>query len=72
MSSHCSQRTIDLHHAQVTNGKASREYKQAERLRSFLEGRQAVRYKQRWVMVFSFIWFVYINIATALYLGYIL
>lgn len=72
MSSHHSQRNINLHHDQVSAGRARRLQRQANKLQCFLTGREEARFDYKCMLVFSFICFAYIEIATAVYLGYIL
>ena len=71
MSSHHSQKFFSLHHYQVNNGRARQLQRQAERLQCFLTGRAEARAEYNCVLVLSFIWFSYMNIGTAVYLGYI-
>ena len=72
MSSHCSQRNMNLHHNQVDAGRARRLQRQADRLQCFLSGREEARFDYKCVLAFSFICFAYTMIATVAYLGYIL
>lgn len=72
MSCHHSQKSINLHHDQV-NARRNRQFqRQAERLQSFLNGREEARFEYNCVLVFGFIYFSYISIASAIYTGYIL
>jgi len=72
MSSHYSQRSINLHHDQVNAGRARRLQRQANRLQSFLSGREEARFDYKCMLAFGFICFGYINLATAVYLGCII
>lgn len=72
MSSHHSQKFFNLYHDQVNAGRAKRLQRQAERLQGFLSGREEARFEYRCMLVFGFIWFSYMNLATAVYLGYII
>lgn len=72
MSSHHSQEYTNRHHDQVNAGKARRLQHQAERLQGFLAMRKQLRLEYNCVLVFGFICFAYTQIATAVYLGYII
>lgn len=72
MSSHHSQKAINLHHHQVTAGKERRKEKQAERLQRYLLQRKEAIWEYNFVMCMSFLCFAYSQLATSVYLGYIL
>lgn len=72
MSSHHSQKSINLHHLQVSAGKERRKEKQAERLQRYLLQRQDAVMRYNFIMCMTFLWFAYSQLATSLYLGYIL
>lgn len=72
MSSHHSQECFNLHHNQVTAGKARRLKHQAERLQGFLAMRKQLRLEYNCMLVFGFICFAYTMIATSVYLGHII
>lgn len=72
MSSHHSQKFFNLHHDQVNAGRARGLQHQTDKLQRFLSGREEARFEYRCMLVFGFIWFSYMNLATAVYLGYIL
>jgi len=72
MSCHHSQKNINLHHDQVNAGRNRRFQRQAERLQSFLNGREEARFDYNCVLVFGFICFAYSGISSAIYAGYIL
>jgi len=72
MSCHRSQKSINLHHDQINAGRDRRLQHQVERLQSFLNGREEARFEYNCALVFGFIYFSYIAIATAVYTRYIL
>ena len=72
MSNHHTQRWVNLHHDQVNAGRARRLQRQTGRLQCFLSGREEARFDYKCMLAFSFICFSYINLATAVYLGYII
>ena len=72
MSSHHSQKCVNLHHAQVNAGRARRLQYQADRLKGFLIGREEARFDYSCMLVFGFICFSYTTLATAVYMGYII
>lgn len=72
MSSHHSQGSINLHHDQVTAGKARRLQRQADRRSAFLAMREQFRFEHNFVLVMEFICFAYTAIATSVYMGYII
>ena len=72
MSSHHSQEAINLHHQQVSAGKARRMQKHEEKRQRYLTMRQEARANYNAALCFAFIWFAYMNIGTAVYLGYVI
>lgn len=72
MSSHHSQKSINLHHSQVNAGKERREQRQIKRHEAYLAMRSEARLHYNIVLVFAFIWFAYLQIAPAVYLRYVL
>ena len=72
MSSHHSQEAINLHHQQVSAGRERRMQKQEEKRQRYLTMREEARTHYNAVLCFAFIWFAYVNIATAVYLGYVI
>ena len=71
MSSHHSEKCFNLHHNQVNAGKARREQRQVERLRSFLEGREQLKMEYNCMLGIGFICFAYTILATAVYLPWL-
>ncbi len=71
MSSHHSQKSVNLHHDQIAAGKARRLQRQSDRLYNFLEMKRQFRMGQNCTLVFSFICFAYLPLATAAYMWYI-
>lgn len=71
MSSHHSQRCLNLHHEQVNAGKARKVQRQVERVRSFLEGREQAQAEGWCIRGFSVLCFAYTMMATATYLRYL-
>jgi len=71
MSNHYSQRSINLHHDQVNAGRARRMQRQAERLQSFLTGRQEARLEYQCMLGVGFVCFCYLMIAPVVYLDYL-
>ncbi len=72
MSSHRSQGSINLHHDQVTAGKARRLQRQADRKGGFLAMRKQLRFEHNYILVMGFICFAYTAIATSVYMWYII
>ena len=72
MSSHRSQKAINLHHDQVNAGQARKEQCQAARLQNFLGMRSQLRMEYNISLIFGFICWAYTMFATATYLGYVL
>ena len=72
MSNHHSQKSINLHHSQVTDGIARRRQRQGERMSSYMERWAGYRRYFNIVDAFTVVCFGYVMIASALYLGYIL
>ena len=72
MSNHCSTKSLLLHHYQADAGKIRRQQKAEGRHESFLLGRAKARQEYHCVLVFAFICFAYVNIATAVYLGHMI
>lgn len=72
MSSHHTQKAINLHHAQVSGGRDRRKEKQAERLQRYLLRRKEAVLQYNFMMCMTFLSFAYTQLATSLYLGYIL
>ena len=72
MSNHHSQKSINLHHAQVSAGKDRRRQRQDERAGGYLLRWAEARRYQFYVVVLGVICFGYIMIASAVWMGYIL
>jgi len=72
LSSHHTQKAINLHHDQVTAGRERRKEKRAVRLQRYLLKRQEAVLQYNFMMCMTFIWFAYSQLATSVYLGYIL
>ena len=72
MSSHHTQKCLNLHHNQVSAGKARKEQNQMDRLHNFLEMRKQLRLEYNCVLSFAFLCFAYTTLATPFYLKYIL
>lgn len=72
MSSHRSQRCTNLHHDQVNAGKARREQRQEDRLKSFLEMRKDLRMEYNCMMSFGFICFAYTMLTISVYLPWLI
>jgi len=72
MSSHHSQKAINLHHNQVSAGRVRRLQRQEERMQNYLGMRKQLRMEYNFMLVCGFICFAYTMIATAVYTGYIL
>jgi len=72
MSSHHTQKFFNLHYDQVSAGRARRLQRQVERVQGFLSGRSEARLEYQCMLVFGFICFCYTNIATAVYLRYLI
>lgn len=72
MSSHHSQKTINLHHAQVSAGRERKMQRRQDRQERYLAISKEKRMTYNSVLIISFIWFAYLQVATAVYLGYIL
>ena len=71
MSSHHTQKCLNLHHDQVSAGKARKEQRQVDRVRAFLEGRQQSQVEGRCVQGFSALCSIYTLLATATYLRFL-
>ena len=72
MSSHHSQKSINLHHQQISGGRDRRTQKQIERQARYIAaGKEALR-RYNTVLCFGFIWFAYTQFAIPAYLWYIL
>jgi hypothetical protein len=71
MSSHRSQRTIDLHHQQVNASRARRQKKQESRWTNYINNSRQLRMEYNFMLVCGFICFAYIAIGIPVYLGYI-
>ena len=71
MSSHHTQRCLNLHHDQVNAGKAKRAQRQVDRVRAFLEERQQSQAEGRCVQGFSVLCSLYTLLATATYLRFL-
>lgn len=72
MSNHHSQKSINLHHGQVNDGKARRQNRQGEHLDGYLLRWAAARRYQLFVVVLGVVCFGYIMVATAVWMGHIL
>lgn len=72
MSSHHKQRFFNLHHDQVNAGHLRKMERQAARLQRFLTGREEAQLEYRWMQIFGFICFAYMQFATVAYMWYIL
>lgn len=71
MSSHHTQRCLNLHHDQVNAGRARREQRQVDRVRALLEGRQQAQAEGLCVQGFGVLCFAYTMLATATYLRFL-
>jgi len=72
LSSHHSQEAINLHHEQVNAGKERKLQRQIDKQQRYLTLRNEARGNYNAVLCIAFVWFAYMQIATAVYLGYIL
>jgi len=72
LSSHHSQKAMNLHHQQVSAGKERRKEKQAERLQRYLNQRKEAIWQYNFALFMTYLAFAYSQLATSLYLGYIL
>ena len=71
MSSHHSQKAINLHHDQIAAGKARRRQRYEDRLHSYLETCRQYRYDRNCILSFGFICFAYSMLAIPFYLKYV-
>ena len=71
MSNHHSQKSINLHHGQVSAGRGRRQQRQDARLQNFLSLREQLRLEYNFMLACGFICFAYTTLATAVYLGYV-
>lgn len=72
MSSHHTQKAINLHHQQVTAGKERRKERQSERLQRYLLQRKDAIWEYNFAMCMTFLCFAYSQMAIPQYLRYIL
>ena len=72
MSSHHSQKAINLHHQQVSAGKERRKEKQAERLQRYLNQRKEAIWQYNFALFMTYLAFAYTQLAIPQYLRYIL
>lgn len=72
MSSHHSQKSINLHHQQLSGGRDRRTQKQIERQARYIAGGKEALRKYNIALIFGFGWFAYTQFATLAYLWYIL
>ena len=72
MSSHHSQKSINLHHEQVAAGRDRGLRRQANRVQNFLVMRSRLRFEYNFTLVCGFVLFAYTTLATALYTGRII
>ncbi len=76
MSSHHSQRFFNLHHQQVADGKARRQYHIQDRLNAFRDQRESIRASIRadylCGLFFSYLAFLYMAGVSVVYLKYVI
>ena len=72
MSDHHSNKSIQLHHRQVDAARERRQLEADARMQYFLGLKHRFHMEHNFVLVCSFVFVAYINLATAVYLGWII
>ena len=72
MSSHHTQKAINLHHQQVSGGRDRRTQKQIDRQARYIAGGKAALRQYNIALCFGFGWFAYMQFAIPAYLWYVL
>jgi len=72
MSSHHTQKAINLHHSQIAGAEFRRQQRNDERRRNYLAFSKKMQDEYDGVLIVGFFWFSYLQFSTLTFLGYVI